>query len=112
MTRTCRTLALLTLGCTMVSGANADYLVTPITGPNTLVYPNDINDSGVVVGKIVAYNGVIWENHAFTYVDGLLTMLDTSSLPGDPTAIGVSPTGHIVGNTYDAPNFVSHGFIY
>jgi probable HAF family extracellular repeat protein len=82
---------------------NGTMQVLPV--PSTEAYASDINDSGVVVGTMRAAGGTSkW--HAYIYVDGVATNLNSLIPPGSGLHLGfgtaINNAGQIVGTAFDA----------
>jgi probable HAF family extracellular repeat protein len=80
-------------------------VMTPLPVPSPEAYASDINDAGVVVGTMRA-GGAVSKYHAWVYVDGVVTNLNTLIPSGTGLHIafanGVNNAGQIAATAYDA----------
>ena len=81
----------------------SDFATLDVPGA-TLTRPNDVNNSGVIVGRFDNQNGT----HGFVYQNGSFTQIDFPTA-GSTAAIGINDSGDVVGRFTTAG--VDHGFL-
>lgn len=83
----------------------ANGVMTALPVPSSEAYAGDINDGGVVVGTMRA-GGAVSNFHAWIYVDGIVTNLNTLVQPGTGLHIAyanaINNAGQIAATAYDA----------
>jgi probable HAF family extracellular repeat protein len=83
----------------------ANGVMTALPVPSSEAYAGDINDAGVVVGTMRA-GGAVSNFHAWVYIDGGVTNLNTLIQPGTGLHIAyanaINNAGQIAATAYDA----------
>jgi probable HAF family extracellular repeat protein len=80
-------------------------VMTPLPVPSSEVYAGDINDAGVIVGSMRA-GGAVSNFHAWVYMDGVVTNLNTLIPAGSGLHIAyanaINNAGQIAATAFDA----------